>query len=151
MSLIWCNNVHTANIIVGFLLAWCILFSGLFVYVSALPIWWQWAPWTSPAYYCLRSLFYTIISKKTVDGSCDAVEDLTLRLACLVQPDAFYAVGETALEKTGYATANLWFDVLALVGFHILCRAIYAIVLSWRNKNSFLKWCVTPKEKVEEE
>ena len=143
VTLVWSKNLHVANVVVGFLLAWCVMFSGLFVYVSALPIWWKWAPWGSPAYYCLRSLFYTIISKKTVDTSCDALEDMSVQLACLVQPDAFAAVGETALVRTGYSEANLWLDLLVLIGFHAVFRAIFGLTLAWKNKNSFLKWCVS--------
>ncbi len=31
VTLIWHRNLHVANVVVGFLLAWCVLFSGLFV------------------------------------------------------------------------------------------------------------------------
>jgi ABC-type multidrug transport system ATPase subunit len=150
VTLIWHNSLHVANVLVGFLLAWCVLFSGLFVYVSALPVWWKWAPWTSPAFYCLRSLFYTIIRTKEVGTSCDALEDITVRLACVLQPDAFAAVGETTLVRTGYSEANLWLDLIALVGFHLLCRLAFGVIVAWRNKNSFLKWCVSPNTATSE-
>ncbi len=119
-------------------------------YVSALPVWWQWSPWTSPAYFTLRSLFYTILSKKVVDVDCDALEDVTVRLACVLQPDTFAAVGETALERTGYARANLWLDLLVLFAFHACCRVLFGLLVAWRNKNSFLKWCVSGAPNTED-
>jgi len=55
-------------------------------------------------------------------------------------------VGETALVRTGYHTANLGLDLTVLMGFHLLCRTVFAAVVSWRNKNSFLKWCAAVPE-----